>query len=76
MSDWINIIIMLSQEIIVEMTDRYPFGSFEHQDLPEGKIYVRRIVEYNASNYSSLKEKFDIARKISNPNVVKLEKVL
>lgn len=71
-----NIIIMLSQEIIVEMTDRYPFGSFERQDLPEGKIYVRRIVQYNSSNYANFKEKFDIARKITNPNIIKLEKVL
>lgn len=54
----------------------YPFGRCFQHELPEGKIYVRRIVPYNRQNYTQLKERFEVAKKLNHRSVIKLARVL
>ena len=58
------------------MTEGYPFDSLQQQELPDSRIFVRRIIDYTKETYNQLKERFDQAKKFSNPNIVRLVKVL
>lgn len=61
--------------MVLEMKGLYPFGQAQEVG-PEVKILVRKIVPYGKYNYSRLKDKFEIAKKMQHINLVRLLRVL
>ena len=56
------------------MEAQYPFGQLKVET--DVRLMVRKIMPYQRSNYTSLKEKFKLSKSLNHQNIVKMLRLL
>lgn len=67
---------MLQQEVVIEMSDSFPFGGLGYNLPPGFQVLVRKVVRYTKDSQKRIRLQLDILRRLPTDSLVKLVRVL